>query len=114
MSEGFNESENRMVSPQNLQQSSVEKKRKSSEFRRYLKQVFEDSLMTGFSQIATSRTWKKAIPKAAILIFCFLGFTYQTCDFLHYYFQYPVTVNVEESSPFEMTPPAFTFCNNNM
>ncbi|XP_071041397.1 degenerin mec-4-like [Parasteatoda tepidariorum] len=65
------------------------------------------------SQFAKSSAWKKTIARTVFFILCFLGFSYQACDFLHYYYQYPVTVNVEESNPFEIILPAFTFCNNN-
>ncbi|XP_071041431.1 uncharacterized protein [Parasteatoda tepidariorum] len=82
-------------------------------FQMYAKSVFKKSLITGLPQIANSRTWRRRIRKILILLFCLMGFLYQTGNFLQYFWTYPTVSYIEDSSPYEVVQPALTFCSNN-
>ncbi|XP_071041426.1 uncharacterized protein [Parasteatoda tepidariorum] len=92
------------------------KKRSNSKnhpFRKYAKFVFKQSLITGFPNIALSKSWKRKFWKISVFLVCLVGFLYQTSVFLQYYWTYPTTTYVEESSPYEIVQPALTLCSKN-
>nr|XP_042908695.1 uncharacterized protein LOC122271454 [Parasteatoda tepidariorum] len=82
-------------------------------FKEYAKSIFSDSLIPGFSQIVSTRTWKKKLWKSAIFSVCLAGFLYQAREFMAYYWTYPTTTYTKISWPSEVLLPAVTFCSNN-
>nr|XP_042912470.1 uncharacterized protein LOC122272636 [Parasteatoda tepidariorum] len=84
-------------------------------FRKYCKTLLMDFLARVLSQVATvAQSWKKAMWKLLVFLICSGGFLYQTNEFLTFYWTFPTTTSLEESSPYEIITPAITFCSNNL
>ncbi|XP_055949093.1 acid-sensing ion channel 5-like isoform X2 [Argiope bruennichi] len=79
----------------------------------YMREVFQDSLITGIPQIILARSITRKVFKSMVLICSLIGFVYQTTEFLKIFWNYPTVLDIDVEYPEVIESPAITYCNLN-
>ncbi|KAF8773254.1 Glutamate receptor ionotropic like protein [Argiope bruennichi] len=79
----------------------------------YMREVFQDSLITGIPQIILARSITRKVFKSVVLICSLIGFVYQTTEFLKIFWNYPTVLDIDVEYPEVIESPAITYCNLN-
>ncbi|GIY26837.1 uncharacterized protein CEXT_78181 [Caerostris extrusa] len=89
------------------------RKHSAASFSAYCKQLCQQSLITGFPTIASTKGLARRALKMLVFVVCTGGFLYQTSEFLRIYWAYPTMVDIRIESPDAVPLPALSFCNAN-
>ncbi|XP_055932772.1 uncharacterized protein LOC129962801 [Argiope bruennichi] len=76
-------------------------------------QMLRKTSLTAVSSIASTKGTSEKVFKVLVLLFCLVGFLFQSVTFFSYYYEYPTSVDTYIEKPHYTEMPGITFCNTN-
>ncbi|GBN85234.1 hypothetical protein AVEN_169817-1, partial [Araneus ventricosus] len=87
--------------------------KKKGHFITFMTSVFRNSMVTGIPQIVRVASAPRKILRALVLIFCLMGFIYQSMEFMNIYWKYETILDIRIENPKTAEMPSITVCTNN-
>lgn len=101
------------LNPQPLRADTTRPKYHNKSVFGYLVKSIADSSISGLNKVFSSENWFQRLVWSLVLVFCLVGFGYQTLKFLRIYHRKPSVVQIDVENDGLADFPAVTICNTN-